>query len=147
MTGLYRVVYCSRNLLPDAAASLAAQVQDILDMSRRNYARDGISGALLFSGGCFAQALEGPQDAVEATFERIQCDERHTEVIVLAAGPIRERDFADWSMAFHGDPSARDPLLQLDLKRAVEAHTDAGGHVIDLMLSVVSRECEWLAYP
>ena len=50
-------------------------------------------------------------------------------------------------MAFHGDTSANDALLQLDLERAIEAHTDAGGHVIELMRSVVSRECEWLAYP
>ena len=147
MTGLYRVVYCSRNLLPDAAGSLAAQMQDILGTSRRNNARDGISGALMFSGGCFVQALEGPQDAVETTFERIQCDERHTEITVLAAGPIAERDFADWSMAFHGDPSANDALLALNLQGAIGARTDAGGHVIELMRSVVSRECEWLAYP
>ena len=147
MTALYRVVYCSRNVLPEHPGALAAQVRRILEVSRRNNARDGISGALLFSGGCFAQALEGPQDAVETAFERIQCDERHTEITVLGAGPIAERDFADWSMAFHGDLAPDDALQQLDLQHALTAHTDAGEHVVELMRSVVSRECEWLAYP
>ena len=37
----------------------------------------------MFNSGCFAQVLEGPHHAIQATFERIQCDERHSDVTVL----------------------------------------------------------------
>lgn len=64
-------------------------------------ARDGIAGDLMVEGCRFTQVLEGPSDAVERTFERIQCDDRHTEIRVLEARPIRRRDFPSWSMALH----------------------------------------------
>ena len=50
---------------------------DILRTSRRNNAEVGVTGALMFNGGAFAQVLEGPRRGVESTFERIQRDQRH----------------------------------------------------------------------
>ncbi len=98
---LYRLVYASKNLLgPDDDP--AAAVEQILDASRRNNGPAGITGALLFNGGAFAQVLEGPRHAVELTFERIQRDLRHGEVTVLQCGPAEGRGFPDWSMAFVG---------------------------------------------
>ena len=110
MPPLHRVLYCSRNLIPGAPEAVAAHIRGILAVSRRNNARDGITGGLLFSEGCFAQVLEGPLDALETTFERIQCDERHSDVTVLQSGPITARDFPDWSMAFTGSESASNPI-------------------------------------
>ena len=101
-TALHRLVYCSRNAIADAHADVAREVEQILAASRRNNPRDGITGALLYSEGCFAQVLEGPLAAVERTFERIQCDFRHADVIVLEVGPAEARMFGDWSMAYGG---------------------------------------------
>jgi hypothetical protein len=96
----YRLVYYSRNLArPDA---LAAEVDNILAISRANNSRDGITGALMFNAGCFAQVLEGPLDQVEAAFERIQQDERHGEVSLLALEPVAARAFPNWAMGFVG---------------------------------------------
>jgi hypothetical protein len=103
---LYRLVYYSRNQIPDDEAVLASNVDEILEKSRVNNLRDGITGALLFNAGCFAQVLEGPLDSVEAAFERIQQDERHGDVSLLAVDPISHRYFPNWAMGFIGTSEA-----------------------------------------
>ena len=47
MTHLFRIVDCSRNNIPGSADAVAEDVEAILKVSRRNNARDGISGGLL----------------------------------------------------------------------------------------------------
>ena len=148
MPPLHRVLYCSRNLIPGGAGAfsgaVAADVGRILAASRRNNARDGITGALLFSEGCFAQVLEGPLDAVESAFERIQCDGRHSDVTVLQSGPITARDFPDWSMAFTG-PDAVSPLLGARMADAFAGRSGHGDELLGLLRAVITRESEWLA--
>ncbi|MGY2052022.1 BLUF domain-containing protein [Methylobacterium sp. JK268] len=100
MEDLYRLVYASRNLLKPGEAEAA--IAQILDASRRNNRTAGVTGALMFNAGAFAQVLEGPRRGVEATFERIQRDLRHSDVTVLQCGPAERRGFADWAMAFVG---------------------------------------------
>lgn len=99
---LYRLVYYSRNHIAGNPDEFADNVAEILAKSRVNNDRDGITGALLFNAGCFAQVLEGPLDAVEAAFERIQQDHRHGEVSLLALEPILARSFPNWAMGFVG---------------------------------------------
>lgn len=101
MSEIYRLVYYSRNLLPESEMN-AGVIEAILAASRTNNSRVGVTGALMFNAGCFAQVLEGPRDAVEATFERIQQDERHGDVLLLAFGPADIRAFESWSMGFVG---------------------------------------------
>ena len=111
MTGaaaLFRLVYASRSLVPEA--QVRAELPRILGAARRRNAAQDITGALLFSADGFVQVLEGPMAAVAATFERIQCDPRHADVVVLEAGPVPARDFAGWSMAYAG----RHPDLRLE---------------------------------
>lgn len=108
MPDLYQLVYCSQNTLRTAVGpdvDMRAEIRGILAASRTNNGRDGVTGALLFSAGCFAQVLEGPLDAVERTFERIQCDPRHGAVTVLRCSRVPEREFGEWSMAYAGDES------------------------------------------
>ena len=99
---LHRLVYYSRNHISGDDAVFAANVDDILAKSRTNNARDQITGALLFNAGCFAQVLEGPLESVEAAFERIQQDDRHGDVSLLALDPIINRSFPNWAMGFVG---------------------------------------------
>ncbi len=102
MSQLYRLVYYSRNHVSETPETFSTEVADILERSRVNNARDGITGALLFNAGCFAQVLEGSLEAIEATFERIQQDERHGEVSLLSLDPQDERSFPNWAMGFIG---------------------------------------------
>lgn len=144
MPQLFRVLYCSRNAIPGTVQAMAADVRAILAASRANNARDGITGGLLFSEGCFAQVLEGPAAAVEGTFERIQCDPRHGDVTVLQAGPVATRDFPDWSMGFTGSSERGSLLGAMTLANAFSGQSGAGDHVLDVLRAVVVRETEWL---
>ena len=99
---MYRLVYYSRNLTASDEVMFAPNVEEILAKSRVNNQRDGITGALLFNAGCFAQVLEGPLEQVEGAFERIQQDERHGDVSLLALEPIDHRSFPNWAMGFIG---------------------------------------------
>ncbi len=145
MTQLYRVLYCSRNCISGPPEAVSDKIRAILAASRRNNARDGITGGLLFSQGCFAQVLEGPLDAVETTFERIQCDEHHSDVAVLQSGPIEQRDFPDWSMAFTGAADQASPLAGIALPSVFSGSPGAGEQVLEMLRGVVVRETDWLS--
>ena len=114
MSDIHRLVYTSRNLIPGTEDEQVAIVSQILETSQRNNAKVGVTGALLFNSGSFAQVLEGPRAAVEATFERIQRDPRHSDVSVLQCEPVESRGFPTWSMAFIGQ-SVRGRALWNDI--------------------------------
>ena len=48
----------------------------------------------------FMQLLEGEQASVHALYDRIDSDPRHQQLRKIWDGPIRERGFSDWGMAF-----------------------------------------------
>ncbi|MBS9719193.1 BLUF domain-containing protein [Tianweitania sp. BSSL-BM11] len=102
-----RLVYYSRNEVDGDADALDAAIDEILSLSQRNNAQADVTGALLFNTGCFGQVLEGPRRAVEATFERIQRDPRHSDVTLLAFETTDARAFPNWSMAYVGAKPAQ----------------------------------------
>jgi hypothetical protein len=73
----------------------------------------GLTGALLFTGGHFAQLLEGPEEALRALVSRIECDDRHDRMSMLLDRPSPSRHFASWSMALVEAPGADDLIEQL----------------------------------
>lgn len=77
------------------------ELEELLAKARENNASLGITGMLLFHEGSFIQALEGPQEKVQALYEKIAQDERHTETVVLYKGDQEEPDFDNWSMGFY----------------------------------------------
>ena len=77
-------------------AQLAAMLGDI----RPKNEALGLTGMLLYSDGNIIQTLEGPDEAVEATFRSIEADPRHRGILVLLREPVEERAFPDWSMGF-----------------------------------------------
>ena len=137
---LYRIVYCSRNLMVGTAAtdSHDAELQQILRSAREKNAAASVTGALLFNDEYFAQVLEGPRLAVEAVFERIQRDRRHSQVTVVENGWAATRDFPDWAMA-HAQPDEQTPPegLAATLSLALIQPREAGGEVLDLLKSLV----------
>ncbi len=103
---LHRLVYYSRNRIAGSPEQIDVIIAHILEVSRRNNERVGVTGALMFNDGCFAQVLEGPTVAVEQTFERIQQDPNHGDVLLLACEPVTARAFDNWSMAYVGRSTA-----------------------------------------
>lgn len=75
-------------------------LQSLLAQSRANNQRDGITGMLLYSSGCFFQVLEGPESAISNVYDRIERDARHTDIMPILTTPIDQRDFGDWSMGY-----------------------------------------------
>lgn len=142
MDRLHRIAYCSRSsIAPDA---LARQLHAILDVSRRRNPRLGVTGALLYNHGSFAQVLEGPLAAVERVFESIQCDPRHGDVTVIESGPIATRLFPDWSMAFSGDRHLADvPGAALAFEQAFAGAGDGARQLLRLLRELVVEDGEW----
>lgn len=81
------------------APSLAL-FERILAASRRNNARDGITGLLVAGGNRFLQLLEGPTEPVRATYARIRADDRHFAAVVLSARIVDLRQCPDWAMGY-----------------------------------------------
>lgn len=100
---LFRLLYVSETRLDGDIAQAAQEIERILATSRRNNAAFGITGALIFNCGFFAQVLEGPRGAVEQIFQTIRHDPRHAKIQVMSAGEVDSRTFPNWAMAFIGN--------------------------------------------
>lgn len=75
-------------------------LEEMLEVSRRNNQRDGITGMLLYVEGNFMQAIEGAPDRIGDLYQRLHRDPRHHAVTTLVDEPLAHRHFAQWSMAF-----------------------------------------------
>lgn len=100
MPQLLRLTYVSRATFPvdRFTGGIQREVARILVQSRRNNPRQQLVGALYFGDGCFFQCLEGPQEAVEALYERLHGDPRHGELRVLSREFVATPTFASWAM-------------------------------------------------
>ena len=74
----------------------------ILESSRKNNIKSDITGALLYRQDLYFQFLEGPEDEIDKTYERIMEDTRHTDVYNLKESVSNRRLFSSWAM--RGDP-------------------------------------------
>lgn len=93
MSELVGFAYCSRS-----AGFSFSELEEILEVSRRNNTRDGLTGALVYDDKTFLQWLEGGQAEIRDVFERISRDSRHTEIMLLTVRRLEDRWFPDWSM-------------------------------------------------
>lgn len=76
----------------------ASVLDDILTVSRRNNVRDGITGTLICRADMYLQLIEGPDAALQATYERICSDDRHMEIDHLISRVVSDRLFPKWAM-------------------------------------------------
>jgi hypothetical protein len=90
---LMRLIYASH---PFGFDDLA--LSSILATAQRNNLRDGITGTLICREDLYMQLLEGDRPAVEAAFERIRRDDRHTDVVPLVQEMTSQRLFPNWAM-------------------------------------------------
>lgn len=131
---LYRLVYISRNEIAGDDETVRHEIKQILTASRTNNPIVNISGALMFNAGYFAQVLEGLHDDIQNSFERIQCDPRHSHVVVLAFEMTAERKFPSWSMAYIGaDSDASAKFGDIMQQSGFDASLLKGDHIFDLL--------------
>lgn len=91
-----RIIYCSQatsDVSPDELVAL-------LELSRRNNERVGLSGMLLYCSQSFLQVLEGEPEALRTTYARILVDNRHTNLRLLLDADVPAPLFPDWTMGF-----------------------------------------------
>lgn len=96
----YEMLYVS-TMAPTAPVSM---VSKIAMQARVSNAVQRITGMLIFDGLRFCQYVEGSKNDVIALFERICADSRHAAITLIHQGPLQERRFNKFSLAFaNGD--------------------------------------------
>jgi hypothetical protein len=150
---LYRLIYRSRaviaTVVPDALteAGLQRELRAIVSTARGHNKDDNLTGALLFTGGGFAQVLEGRREVVERTFERVAADRRHTDVTVLSFTPTPQRSFPDWPMGFCGQPPPGSAELfehRSDTSIFFGPRVTTGSDVLRFLEKLVQQEDVWI---
>ena len=91
---LIRLIYVSRALSP-----MPLEIKDILFAARKNNPALGVTGALCFLEGIYLQHLEGEAFAVNALYQTIERDPRHSHIKILLRNQISQRTHPKWSMA------------------------------------------------
>lgn len=91
-----QIIYESTSI----GSSAAAVAPDILRFARPENGLNGVTGLLLAASNRFLQVLEGPEESVGWTMDRIRSDPRHRDIAILADAPIEARAFGDWAMAY-----------------------------------------------
>ena len=74
-------------------------LRGLLDTSRDNNARSGLTGCLHLEGHTVIQYLEGEMAALDETIARIRRDPRHTDFVQIERGALEQRYFEGWTMA------------------------------------------------
>lgn len=90
---LSQLIYISRPFGFDEATLNA-----ILFSARHHNKINEITGALICREDIFLQMLEGPDEALTATYSRIKRDERHINVELLWTDRSDARQFPEWGM-------------------------------------------------
>lgn len=76
------------------------EINDLLNVSRINNAKNGITGLLLYSDGNFLQIIEGENEMIDQLYINICKDRRHKNIINVVNKSIQERSFSNWEMGF-----------------------------------------------
>lgn len=134
---VFSLMYMSTELVALEESSLNALA---LEAATTN-AMLGITGYLIHRTGRFTQYLEGRRQEVEALFERIRVDQRHSVNTVLSLGQAPRR-FPNWSMKLldplyfpsGGALDTIDELLTLNV-----GSTDTDGEIVRSVAVLMAR--------
>jgi hypothetical protein len=107
---------------------------DILEVSRANNERDGITGVLLLLNNSVVQCLEGSREAVNRTYARIVRDRRHQNPLLVDYRVIPSRSFSGWSMGYVQESSAtQQVLLKYAVSKNFEPRLLSGESCLDML--------------
>jgi len=90
------MIYSSKSTKPLSQA----MIEDILDDARTRNEKHGVTGILLYVDDVFLQVVEGNNDVVQQTMERIKSDKRHDSIKVIYESDTEGPLFCNWSMAY-----------------------------------------------
>ena len=133
---LVQLIYCSRVVTGVHGTAITS----IVDVSRFNNTRDGVTGALCFNANFFLQCLEGERSAVNETYHRILRDPRHEHALLLRYDQISKRQFGDWSMGYLSSQAmAPDLLLQFGSNDRFDPEQLGADAALDFLLALKAR--------
>lgn len=84
---------------------------NLLDRARKKNEAYGITGMLIYHSSVFLQLIEGDKENVQAVFQKIKADERHSNIIVLSDEMVPKRLFEHWTMAYKKIDEIKPELL------------------------------------
>lgn len=130
---LTSLLYVSRSRL--ASGTSAQEVDQLVSLAVTRNARLDVTGALIFTGGAFAQVLEGPSEAIDRLMTSISQDPRHDRIVIVQRVAIDERSFARWAMSYSGPLTYLAMHLQPFLRTPDDRNKplDAADQLIDVM--------------
>lgn len=99
----------------------------------------GITGYLHREEGLYAQYVEGPQDGIEQLKHAICTDGRHRNIRVLAEGPLKERRFCDWDMAFSTSELSSFRVFQRQFSREEDLQRASAEDIMKFMADTARR--------
>jgi len=132
---LVRCLYASRI----AKGSAAAALRGILEDSRNNNTKHGVTGVLISAGDCFIQVLEGGRAQVCETYNAITQDKRHKDVTLLHFEEVPQRSFEGWTMGEVSLDQANPALLlKYSATMKLDPFSMSGGAVMALLNELVA---------
>lgn len=77
------------------------QLALLADFSAKNNNENQITGLLAFNGEHFMQLIEGETSRIEYLLERIERDQRHSDLVVIRRKEGQARECPAWSMRYY----------------------------------------------
>ena len=116
------------------------ELNAILAISQVINSRDNITGLLLYGDGNFIQLLEGEEEIIQKTFERISTDDRHNSITHVAGGELDTRNFPQWAMGFKSIDASGLKNFKGYLKSEIKNEiANSNGHISITLLNAFIR--------
>ena len=138
MTNLIHIVYVSfaRNQLSEL------ELDQLLAEIRPKNLVHGITGLLLYNDEIFIQVIEGESDTIQALYDRLQKDHRHTNIVKVLEERIDQRFFPNWSMGYQklskedskDLPGFTDVMSSKDIRESLKQSSQA---IVDLIVKFI----------
>jgi len=133
---MHKILYTSHAAKPMSQDELT----EILEKARTKNRQLEITGMLVYFEGNFVQLLEGEKSKIDALYDTIRQDERHSHLFLIDEVETPVRSFPNWQMAFKklsDEEVAKHPTLKGILENDAHKPTDIDD-IVDLFISLIS---------
>lgn len=130
---LIRLTYVSEHNLAADRDGFHPAFGAIEATSVRRNTQEDITGFLICARTWFAQIMEGPQEAVDRLYARLETDPRHHALRLVSREAVDRRLFPDWAMALgHFSDTTRMVFASLDFAPETLPEPRQDGDLIEL---------------
>jgi hypothetical protein len=98
-----------------------SELNELVEVSRRNNKKYGITGAMLCLENAFIQVIEGEDAAISRLLDKLHTDTRHQNIRILSDKLAQVRNFQNWSMGIVKAAEVDRPQVLEELRLASTA--------------------------